>query len=125
MFHGLDVTGLAPTNPAMTWKDLDRLRKLVSGKLLIKGIETREDTEACLNAGVDGIIVSNHGGRAEESGRGTLDCLPDVVEAASGRVRLPWAHVPSVSAGHMSGVWQRSASPVWNACSTFCVGNSS
>jgi isopentenyl diphosphate isomerase/L-lactate dehydrogenase-like FMN-dependent dehydrogenase len=86
MFHGLDVTGLAPTNPAMTWKDLDRLRKLVSGKLLIKGIETREDTEACLNAGVDGIIVSNHGGRAEESGRGTLDCLPEVVEAASGRV---------------------------------------
>lgn len=85
MFQGLDVTDLAGTNPSMTWKDLDHLRKLVSGKLLVKGIETREDAEACVQAGVDGIIVSNHGGRAEESGRGTLDCLPEVVGAA-GRV---------------------------------------
>src|SRR5258708_26824709 len=55
-------------------------------KLLIKGIETREDARLCLENGVDGIIVSNHGGRAEESGRGTIECLPEVVEAAGGRI---------------------------------------
>jgi isopentenyl diphosphate isomerase/L-lactate dehydrogenase-like FMN-dependent dehydrogenase len=88
MFQSLDVTELGTTNPAMTWKDLEALRKLVSGKLLVKGIETREDTTACLDAGIDGIIVSNHGGRAEESGRGTLDCLPEVVEAAGGRIPI-------------------------------------
>jgi isopentenyl diphosphate isomerase/L-lactate dehydrogenase-like FMN-dependent dehydrogenase len=86
MFQGLDVADLGTTNPAMTWKDVESLRKLVSGKLLVKGIETREDTIACLKAGIDGVIVSNHGGRAEESGRGTLDCLPEVVEAAGGQI---------------------------------------
>ena len=55
-------------------------------KLLVKGIETAEDTKFCLDAGIDGVIVSNHGGRAEESGRGTIDCLPEVVEAAGGRI---------------------------------------
>ena len=50
-------------------------------KLLIKGIETREDAKLCAN-GVDGIIVSNHGGRAEESGRGTIECLPEVVRGS-------------------------------------------
>jgi isopentenyl diphosphate isomerase/L-lactate dehydrogenase-like FMN-dependent dehydrogenase len=85
MFQGIDVTGLGPTNPTMTWLDLEHLRKLVKGKLLVKGIETREDAEICIRTGVDGIIVSNHGGRAEESGRGTLECLPEVVEVA-GRV---------------------------------------
>jgi isopentenyl diphosphate isomerase/L-lactate dehydrogenase-like FMN-dependent dehydrogenase len=86
MFQGMDMAGVTPTNPAMTWKDLANLRRMVSVKFLVKGIETREDAAACLEAGVDGIIVSNHGGRAEESGRGTLDCLPEVVEAAQGRV---------------------------------------
>jgi 4-hydroxymandelate oxidase len=88
LFQDLDVTDVGTTNPGLTWKDLEALRKLVSGKLLVKGIETKEDTAACLNAGVDGIIVSNHGGRAEESGRGTLDCLPEVVEAAGGRIPI-------------------------------------
>jgi isopentenyl diphosphate isomerase/L-lactate dehydrogenase-like FMN-dependent dehydrogenase len=55
-------------------------------KLLVKGIETAEDTKLCMQHGIDGVVVSNHGGRAEESGRGTIDCLPEVVEAAAGRI---------------------------------------
>ena len=60
--------------------------KLTSMKVVLKGIETREDAELACQHGADGIIVSNHGGRAEESGRGTIECLPEVVEAAQGRV---------------------------------------
>jgi isopentenyl diphosphate isomerase/L-lactate dehydrogenase-like FMN-dependent dehydrogenase len=82
MYQGFDVTDLSTTNPAMTWEHLRRIRKLTRMKLLVKGIETGEDTKLCLEAGMDGVIVSNHGGRAEESGRGTIDCLPEVVEAA-------------------------------------------
>jgi 4-hydroxymandelate oxidase len=55
-------------------------------KLVLKGIETREDARLCCEQGVDGIIVSNHGGRAEESGRGTIECLPEVVDAVGGKV---------------------------------------
>lgn len=86
MFEGIDVAGLGTHNPAMTWKHVRLLKNLTRMKLLIKGIETREDTKLCLENGVDGIIVSNHGGRAEESGRGTIECLPEVVAAAGGRI---------------------------------------
>lgn len=84
MYTGLNVEGLRTTNPALQWSDLARLRKLATGKLLIKGIETREDAQLCREYGVDGLIVSNHGGRAEESGRGTIECLPEVIEGAGG-----------------------------------------
>jgi len=50
------------------------------------GIETAEDSRLCVEHGVDCIIVSNQGGRAEESGRGTIECMPEVVEAAGGRI---------------------------------------
>jgi 4-hydroxymandelate oxidase len=86
MFDGMDHEGLITTNPAMTWKHVRQLRDMTRMKLLIKGIETSEDTKLCIEHGIDGVIVSNHGGRAEESGRGTIDCLPEVVEAASGRI---------------------------------------
>lgn len=82
MFDGIDVAGLSTQTPALSWEHVRRLRKLTRMKLLIKGIETREDAKLCIESGVDGIIVSNHGGRAEESGRGTIECLPEVVEAA-------------------------------------------
>lgn len=86
MFQGLDVTDLATQNPALTWEHIRKLKKMTSMKVLIKGIETWEDTKVCVESGVDGVFVSNHGGRAGESGRGTIDCLPEVVEAAKGRV---------------------------------------
>ena len=81
MFSGLDVskvTRIAPVD--MTWDYVKRLRDTTSLKLVIKGIVTREDAELAVEHGVDGIIVSNHGGRAEESGRATIECLPEVVK---------------------------------------------
>ena len=72
--------------PALTWEVVKRLRDATSMRLLLKGIVTGEDAALCLEHGVDGIVVSNHGGRAEESGLGTLDSLPGVVEAIRGRI---------------------------------------
>ncbi|HYI96709.1 MAG TPA: alpha-hydroxy acid oxidase [Bryobacteraceae bacterium] len=86
MFQGLDVTGLATQNPGLTWDHLQRIKKMTSMKVVLKGIETAEDTKLCIESGIDGVIVSNHGGRAGESGRGTIECLPEVVEAAGSKI---------------------------------------
>jgi 4-hydroxymandelate oxidase len=86
MFAGLDVTGLSVGAPAATWDMVERLKKLTSMKVVLKGIETREDAELACQHGADGIVVSNHGGRAEESGRATIECLPEVAEAVRGRI---------------------------------------
>jgi isopentenyl diphosphate isomerase/L-lactate dehydrogenase-like FMN-dependent dehydrogenase len=86
MFAGIDTTGLSLVSPALTWEFVRRLRDLTSMKLVLKGIETAEDASLCLENGVDGIIVSNHGGRAEESGRATIDSLPEVIQAVGRRI---------------------------------------
>jgi 4-hydroxymandelate oxidase len=86
MYKGLPTTpGESTANPA-TWEAVDRLKKLTSMKLMLKGIVTREDAELALQHGVDGLVVSNHGGRAEETGRASIESLPEVVEAARGRI---------------------------------------
>jgi isopentenyl diphosphate isomerase/L-lactate dehydrogenase-like FMN-dependent dehydrogenase len=86
MFAGFDLTSVGINDPTLTWSDLRRLKAMSSMKLLIKGIETREDAALCLEHGVDGIVVSNHGGRATETGRATIDALPEVVQAVGGRI---------------------------------------
>lgn len=87
MFRGLDVSGVRSLGPAgMTWDYLDRMREVWRGRLVVKGIVTRDDAELAIGRGVDGIVVSNHGGRAEESGRASIDSLVEVVEGARGRV---------------------------------------
>lgn len=87
MFTGLDVSHVKEHTPSnITWDYLDQLRRLTSVKLLVKGIVTGEDAERCVAHGVDGIIVSNHGGRDEETLRSTLECLPEVVATVRGRV---------------------------------------
>jgi len=68
--------------PGATWDYVDRLRKMTGMKLVLKGIETREDARLARERGVDGIIVSNHGGRALDTGRGTIEVLAEVVDAA-------------------------------------------
>ena len=57
-------------------------------KVLLKGIVTREDAELAIEHGADGIVVSNHGGRAEESLRPTIECLPEITAAVKGRVPI-------------------------------------
>ncbi len=87
MFDGIDVTGvLSPQNSAMTWDFISRLRDAAKTRVLIKGVMTAEDAEIAIRRGVDGIIVSNHGGRAEESLIGTLDVLPEIVAAVKKRI---------------------------------------
>src|SRR6185436_19672592 len=51
-----------------------------------KGIENSEDADLCVQNGADGIIVSNHGGRSTETGRATIDCLPEVVQVVRNRI---------------------------------------
>ncbi len=85
-FDGFDLAGLSTHNTAQTWDVIAKLRRLTKMKLVIKGLETGEDAARCAELGVDGVVVSNHGSRAVESGRGSLDCLPEVVEAVQGRV---------------------------------------
>jgi isopentenyl diphosphate isomerase/L-lactate dehydrogenase-like FMN-dependent dehydrogenase len=86
-FNGIDVSKVTNLyGTGMTWDFVDRLRAIVKGKLLLKGIMTGEDAKEALRHGVDGIIVSNHGGRAEESGQSTIGVLVEVVEAVGGKV---------------------------------------
>jgi 4-hydroxymandelate oxidase len=87
MFAGIDVsrvTAISPTN--LSGHYLERLRKLVTVKFLVKGIVTAEDATLAMHAGVDGIVVSNHGGRNEETLRSTVECLPEIVAAVDRRV---------------------------------------
>jgi 4-hydroxymandelate oxidase len=87
MFDGLDVSKAMELYPSnLTWDFVKRLKDTTKMKLLLKGIVTQEDTEIALEHGADGIVVSNHGGRAEESLRPTIDCLPEVVAAANGKI---------------------------------------
>jgi len=67
--------------PGATWSYVERLKKMTTMKLLLKGIDTAEDAKLAREYGADGVIVSNHGGRATETGRGTIDILPEVVDA--------------------------------------------
>jgi isopentenyl diphosphate isomerase/L-lactate dehydrogenase-like FMN-dependent dehydrogenase len=69
-----------------TWEFIDRLKSATKMKVLIKGIVTREDAELAVARGVDGLFVSNHGGRAENSMRATISSLPDVVAGAAGKI---------------------------------------
>ena len=72
--------------PEATWGYVDRLKKLTTMKLVLKGIETAEDAKLCREHGVDGIMVSNHGGRATETGRASIDSLAEVVDAVGNRI---------------------------------------
>jgi isopentenyl diphosphate isomerase/L-lactate dehydrogenase-like FMN-dependent dehydrogenase len=86
MYDGIDMTGVNNQNPALDWAFLERLRKSWKGKLLLKGLDTHEDARLSLEHGVDGILVSNHGGRSTDSGRATIEALPEVVAAVGGRI---------------------------------------
>jgi len=80
------LEGVAPSLSFMDWDFVDRLKDSTSMKLLLKGIVTAEDASLAMEHGVDGVIVSNHGGRAEDSGRSTIESLSEVVNAVDGRM---------------------------------------
>jgi 4-hydroxymandelate oxidase len=87
MLNGLDLSKVnAVQPPNLTWDFVKRLRDTVNVKLLIKGIVTREDAQLAVEHGVDGLMVSNHGGRAEETLRPTIESLPEVIEGVAGKI---------------------------------------
>jgi 4-hydroxymandelate oxidase len=75
-------------DPTIGWDDLERLASEVDLPLLVKGVVTAEDASLACEHGVAGIVVSNHGGRQLDGACATLDALPEVVEAAGGRVEV-------------------------------------
>ena len=86
MYQGSSVTYDDFDMSGMTWDYLDRIRGATSMKIVVKGIVTREDATSAVEAGADAVYVSNHGGRAEASGRGAIESLPEVVAAVDARV---------------------------------------
>ena len=88
MFAGLDMKGVTLTSGTLTWDFIKRLKDVTSMKVVIKGLESGDDAALAVSSGADGIIVSNHGGRATETGRATIECLPEVVQAVGGRLPI-------------------------------------
>ena len=74
------------SRPSLTWEDLDYLRARTKLPILLKGIQDPRDAALALEHGVDGIVVSNHGGRQVDGAIGSLDALPGVVQQVDGRV---------------------------------------
>ncbi len=73
---------------ALDWRTVKRIKERFKIPLAIKGIATAEDTRIALDHGVEWIYVSNHGGRQLDHGRGSMDVLPEVVEAVAGRAKI-------------------------------------
>jgi 4-hydroxymandelate oxidase len=74
------------TSVKLNWDDVKRVRDTTRMKLVLKGIVAGEDAALAVKHGVDGIIVSNHGGHEDASGRGTIECLPEVLSGAGGKI---------------------------------------
>ena len=74
--------------PVADWSYVDRLKKMTKMKLVLKGIDTAEDAILAREHGADGLVVSNHGGRSTETGRGTIDILPEVVDAVGSQMPI-------------------------------------
>src|SRR6266699_1136328 len=70
------------------WRDIERIKKNFDIPLIIKGIATAEDSKIAVEHGVDAVYVSNHGGRQLDQGVGSIEVLPEVVEAVGGRARV-------------------------------------
>jgi len=88
IFDGLNMQGVGLNNPAMTWDVIARMKEVTDMKIFIKGIEVAADSALAVQYGADGIVVSNHGGRATETDKGTIECLPEIVSAVNGRIPI-------------------------------------
>ena len=72
----------------LTWEMADAIKKIAGMPLIIKGIATAEDAKIAVEHGIDVIYISNHGGRQLDHGRGTIETLPEIVEAAAGKAQI-------------------------------------
>jgi isopentenyl diphosphate isomerase/L-lactate dehydrogenase-like FMN-dependent dehydrogenase len=80
-----DITGSGESSN-LSWETVKRMRDVTKMKIVLKGILTPEDAELAVQNGMDGLLVSNHGGRGEDSGRSTIDALPEIIRAVNGRM---------------------------------------
>jgi 4-hydroxymandelate oxidase len=83
IYEGSDLSGLTNIqSSAMTWDYAKRIRDATKMKVVLKGILAWEDAKLAAENGFDGIIVSNHGGRSDEAGRGTIESLQEIIEVS-------------------------------------------
>ncbi len=75
-------------DPTLSWKDVEWVKKLWGGKLVLKGILDAEDAKAALQSGVDAIVVSNHGGRQLDGAMSSIRALPEVVDTVADRLEV-------------------------------------
>jgi glycolate oxidase len=82
-----DATGES-SQASLTWDKIAQYKKRLKIPVIIKGIQTREDALIALDHGIEGIYVTNHGGRQLDHGRGTIDILQEVADAVRGRAQI-------------------------------------
>jgi isopentenyl diphosphate isomerase/L-lactate dehydrogenase-like FMN-dependent dehydrogenase len=88
-FAGIDLRGMTGTIVTnLTWDLIRRLRDSVKVKLVLKGIMAAEEAKLAADAGIDAIVVSNHGGRVEDGVSSTIEVLPEIVAAVGGRLPI-------------------------------------
>jgi len=88
-FAGIDMSNVKSMQSSnMTWDFIKQMRDTTQMKIVLKGILTEEDAQLCLKYGVDGIHVSNHGGRSEDGGRGAIECLPEIARVTKGKIPI-------------------------------------
>src|SRR5882724_5505945 len=75
-------------DPTLSWKDVEWVKKLWGGKLILKGILDAEDAKLAASTGADAIVVSNHGGRQLDSAASSIRTLPEVVDAVGGKLEV-------------------------------------
>jgi isopentenyl diphosphate isomerase/L-lactate dehydrogenase-like FMN-dependent dehydrogenase len=87
-YDGIDLTSIKGGGEAnnLTWDTIKRMRDVTRMKIVLKGIVTSEDAELSVQNGIDGILLSNHGGRGEDNGRSTIDALPEILAAVNGKI---------------------------------------
>lgn len=75
-------------DPSFSWDDIKRFRDLWPRKLMLKGVLRADDAERAIAAGVDGLVISNHGGRQLDGAISGIDALPEIVRAVGGRASI-------------------------------------
>jgi isopentenyl diphosphate isomerase/L-lactate dehydrogenase-like FMN-dependent dehydrogenase len=87
-YDGIDLSGIKGSGESsnLNWDTVKRMRDVTRMKIMLKGIVTAQDAELSARNGIDGILVSNHGGRGEDNGRSTIDALGEIVTAVNGRM---------------------------------------
>ena len=85
---GTTTRGNRSYRSALTWDTLDMIKETAGLPFMLKGVQTAEDAAIAVEHGVDVIWVSNHGGRQIDHGLGSMDTLPEVVQAVNGRARI-------------------------------------